>query len=87
MKNFAKLFSLFGLLIILSCASNIRSKTYTNDDFNNFKTFAYLPNTNFNVEDFNSAEDKSIEASLIATMNDKMVKKESAGSNKSVSNG
>ncbi|WP_111684270.1 DUF4136 domain-containing protein [Winogradskyella tangerina] len=75
MKHLFKLFSLFGLLIIMSCASNIRSKKYTDDDFNKFKTFAYLPNTSFSIEEFNTSEDKSIEASLIATMNDKMVEK------------
>ncbi|GGI56418.1 hypothetical protein GCM10011444_07270 [Winogradskyella haliclonae] len=57
----------------MSCASNVRTKKYTNDNFNEFKTFAYLPNTGFNATDFNSDLDKSVEESLITVMNTKMV--------------
>ncbi|WP_299526706.1 DUF4136 domain-containing protein [Winogradskyella sp.] len=75
MKTISKLFPFLGLLILMSCASNIKSKTYTKDDFTNFKTFAYLPNTSFSMDEFNAETDASIEESLIATMNDKMVGK------------
>ncbi|WP_299364191.1 DUF4136 domain-containing protein [Winogradskyella sp.] len=75
MKTISKLFPLLGLLILMSCASNIKSKKYTDDDFNSFKTFAYLPSTAFNVAEFSKESDQSIEESLIATMNDKMIEK------------
>ncbi|WP_422104284.1 DUF4136 domain-containing protein [Winogradskyella sp.] len=75
MKTISRLLPCFGLLILMSCASNIKSKKYTDDDFKSFKTFAYLPNTAFKVDEFNAESDASIEESLIATMNDKMVEK------------
>ena len=75
MKTISKFFPVLGLLIMMSCASNIKSKTYTKDDFTTFKTFAYLPNTDFKVDDFNTTSDTSIEESLIAMMNDKMIEK------------
>jgi hypothetical protein len=59
----------------MGCASNVKSKKYTDDDFNSFKTFAYLPNTSFKIDEFNADMDKSIEESLITTMNEKMVEK------------
>lgn len=73
MKIIPKHIPIVLLLVLMSCASNVRTKKYTNDDFSKFKTFAYLPNTGYNVEDFNSDLDKSIEASLIKVINNKMI--------------
>ncbi len=75
MKTLSRLLLLFGLVIMMSCASNIKAKKYTDDDFSTFKTFAYLPNTSFKIDEVGTEYDKSIEASLIATMNEKMVEK------------
>ncbi|WP_299526703.1 DUF4136 domain-containing protein [Winogradskyella sp.] len=75
MNTIPKFFLFLGLLIFIGCASSIKSKTYIKDDFTNFKTFAYLPNTSFNIGEFNAEADTSIEESLIATMNHKMVEK------------
>ncbi|WP_138434519.1 DUF4136 domain-containing protein [Winogradskyella algicola] len=75
MKTTLRFFSILALLIFMGCASNVKSKKYTDDDFNSFKTFAYLPNTSFKIDEFNVDMDKSIEESLITTMNEKMVEK------------
>ncbi|MBV7270687.1 DUF4136 domain-containing protein [Winogradskyella luteola] len=75
MKKISKCLLVIGLLILVSCASNVKTKKYTDEDFKNFKTFAYLPNTAFDTDEFNNGSDKSIEESLIAVMNDKMVEK------------
>ncbi|MHA7842549.1 MAG: DUF4136 domain-containing protein [Winogradskyella sp.] len=75
MKTTLRFFSLVALLIFMGCASNVKSKKYTDDDFKNFKTFAYLPNTSFKIDEFNADMGKSIEKSLITTMNEKMVEK------------
>ena len=75
MKTFIKIFFLFSLVFILGCASNVRSKKFTDDDFSKFKTFAYLPNTSLEVEGYNSVSDKSVEESLIITLNGLMIEK------------
>ena len=75
MKRISQMFTVIGLVILTNCASNIKSKSYTDNDFKTYKTFAYLPNTAFKVEDFNKATDQSVEATLIAAMNDKMMEK------------
>ncbi len=75
MKRISKCLLVIGLLVLVSCASNVKTKKYTDEDFKNFKTFAYLPNTAFDTDEFNNGSDKSIEESLIAVMNDKMVEK------------
>jgi len=75
MKKALRYLPVLSLLLLMSCASNVRTKTYTDTDFNNFKTFAYLPNTAFDASEFNTGSDKSVEASLIELMNDKMVEK------------
>ena len=75
MKKIFKYLPVLGLLVLMSCASNVRTKKYSNDDFNNFKTFAYLPNTELSADEFNRGFDRSVEESLVALMNDKMVEK------------
>lgn len=75
MKKKFKYLSILGLLALMSCASNVRTKKYSNDDFNNFKTFAYLPNTEISADEFSRGLDRSIEESLVALMNDKMVER------------
>jgi hypothetical protein len=75
MKKTAKYLTLFGLLILVGCASNVKSKKFTDEDLNNYKTFAYLPNTAFKAAEFNTESNGSVEESLIATMNNKMVEK------------
>jgi hypothetical protein len=75
MKTISKILVFFGLLTLVNCASNVTSKKYTDDDFNTFKTFAYLPNASVELNEFNAKVDQSIEESLIATMNTKMIEK------------
>lgn len=76
MKKKLRFAPLLGLLVLMSCAvTNVKTKKFTDDDFSNFKTFAYLPNTSFSVEEFKSDFDQSIKESLIASMNKKMIEK------------
>ena len=75
MKKKIKYLPILGLVVLMNCASNVRTKKYSKDDFNNFKTFAYLPNTALNTDEFNKGFDRSVEESLVALMNEKMVDK------------
>ena len=75
MKTTTK-FQLFLILVFLgSCASNIKTEKTTDDNFGEFKTFAYLPNTTFEVKAFNTDIDDSVEPSLISTLNNEMIGK------------
>ncbi|MEM8847599.1 MAG: DUF4136 domain-containing protein [Bacteroidota bacterium] len=66
-------FQIILLSIFLgSCASNIKTEKTTDDSFSEFKTFAYLPNTAFDVKAFNSDIDDSVAPSLISTLNSEM---------------
>lgn len=75
MKKVTTLLTVFLLTLIFSCATNVKTKQYSKDSFDSFKTFAYLPNTSFKVEDFESRSSSSIQESLITTLNTKMVEK------------
>ncbi len=75
MKKKLKFIPILGLLFLVSCASGVRTKSFTDTDLTSFKTFAYLPNTDFSANEFNSALDKSVEESLISSMNVKMEEK------------
>lgn len=75
MKTNSKFLVVLALLILTSCASNIKTKKFKDVDFNDFKTFAYLPNTAFKIEEFNNNSDKSVEESVIEALNNKMVEK------------
>ena len=76
MRTIKKLFPIIALFVLMGCASNnVRSTKYTEDDFSNFKTFAYLPNTSFSVNQANNMSDKSVEESLIEAMNSEMTNK------------
>lgn len=75
MKNRLKFLTVLGLFLILSCASNIRTEKFTEASFNNFKTFAYLPSTTLNSNEFNKDNNNSVEKSLIAFMNANMIEK------------
>ncbi|SHG75828.1 DUF4136 domain-containing protein [Winogradskyella jejuensis] len=74
MKKLSRYLLLFAALILVSCATkNVKTEKYTDKDLSSFKTFAYLPNTTFSSEEFNTNSDQSIEESLVATMNTKMI--------------
>ncbi|GEM_PF-4220277 len=75
MKKTLKFLSVLGLLILLDCASNIRTEKFTEDNFSNFKTFAYLPSTTLNSNEFSKDSGNSVEEELIALMNTKMMEK------------
>lgn len=72
MKTSLKIFGLFCMVLLVSCASAIKTKKHVKYDLNDYKTFAYLHNTSFDASDFNSDSDVSVEASLIDALNKNM---------------
>lgn len=75
MKKKLRFLPVLGLLILMSCATNVKTKKFTDGNFDNFKTFAYLPNTSFSPEEFKTTLDQSVKESLITSMNKKMIEK------------
>lgn len=75
MKTSLKILGLFSLMLLVSCASAIKTKKHVKYDLNDYKTFAYLYNTSFDASDFNSDSDISVEASLIDALNKNMTVK------------
>ena len=75
MKNIIKIQLILGLVLLGSCASNIKTKKTIEGNFNEFQTFAYLPNTTFEINEFNSDADSSVESALVSSMNNEMIRK------------
>ncbi|MEM1338772.1 MAG: DUF4136 domain-containing protein [Bacteroidota bacterium] len=75
MKNSTKIQLILVVVVLVGCASNIKTKKTIAGNFNEFQTFAYLPNTTFDINAFNSDADNSVEAALVASMNNEMIKK------------
>ena len=59
-------------LIVLSCASNVMSKKFTEESMDSYKTFAYITDTNANPSDFNRASEVSIDEDAVSTMKERM---------------
>ena len=59
-------------MLLVSCASAIKTKKHVKYDLEKYKTFAYLPNTSFDVADFDAAGDKEVEQSLVDALNKNM---------------
>ena len=71
MKTF-KLLSFFMLLAVLvSCGSRVRTTRPTDVDLNKYRTFAYLPNANPDVEG-KAYNDANINKAIIETINANM---------------
>ena len=75
MKTAKKLEFIALLAFLGSCASNIKTEKTTDVSFSELNTFAYLPNTNFEMKTFNSNFDDSVEPGLISTLNNEMIQK------------
>ncbi|MEL6973950.1 MAG: DUF4136 domain-containing protein [Bacteroidota bacterium] len=75
MKKALKPAVFLGLIFLLGCASNIKTKKYTKDDLGDFKTFAYLPNTAFDINEFNDESVNAIDGSLVSTLENEMTEK------------
>lgn len=75
MKNTAKTLLILGSVLLGSCATNIKTKKAIEGNFNEFQTFAYLPNTTFDINAFNSDADNSVEPSLVSSLNNEMIEK------------
>ncbi len=75
MKNTTKILLILGSVLLGSCATNIKTKKSIEGNFNAFQTFAYLPNTTFDINTFNSDADNSVEPALVSSLNNEMIKK------------
>lgn len=56
MKNVKLVFSISLLMLLTACATNVRTVNPSMNDLSNYETFAYLPNTNIDVEGKNYAD-------------------------------
>jgi hypothetical protein len=61
-----------ALLIAAGCGPTLTTTKMTNKDLGNFKTFAYLPNTNFEVPDQLDGQQDRVAQSVITAMNKNM---------------
>jgi len=75
MKTSIKFLGLAVLMFLVSCATGIKTKKHVKYDLNDYKTFAYLPNTTFDVADYDAEGDKKVEQSLIDALNKNMMVK------------
>lgn len=76
MKKSKLFLFLLSSLIMMSCASNIKTKKYASIDTSNFKTFAcYASSASFNTSEFKTKSNKPIDESLISLINANMTVK------------
>jgi len=74
MKKTSNIFLLLLIPLMMSCASNVKTKTYSDVNLKDFKTFAYFAETSsFDLSEFNSNADNPVEQSLITLINAKMI--------------
>ena len=71
MKNFKPLLILFGLILITGCGTSVKTVNPDNTDLSQYKTFAYLPNTNIEVPGKSYTNDK-VNEMIIETINSNM---------------
>ena len=64
-----------GLIFLLGCASNIKTKKYTKDNLGDFTTFAYLPNTAFTISEFSDESFNAVDESLVTILENQMTEK------------
>jgi hypothetical protein len=61
---------------MMSCASNVKAKKYSDTNLKDFKTFAYFAETSsFDLSEFNTNANNPVEQSLITLINAKMIEK------------
>ncbi len=76
MKKISTILLLFSISVLMSCATKIKTKKYTDINTNDFKTFAcYASATSFNADEFKTKSKQPIEESLISLINGKMTEK------------
>ena len=63
---------LLSLLWAVSCGPTLSTTKMTNNDLGNYKTFAYLPNTNFEVPDNLDGQRSRVAKSIIDAMDKNM---------------
>lgn len=64
-----------GLIFLLGCASNIKTKKYTKDNLADYTTFAYLPSTSFDINEFSDESFNAVDESLVSTLENQMTGK------------
>ncbi len=66
-KILSTLFILSGL-VIFSCSSVVKSKKFTDKNMDDYKTYAYLPDTDISSSEFNRADGAPANESAVATL-------------------
>lgn len=74
MKNLKQsVLTLFAFILLTSCGPQLSTKKMTSKDLSNYKTFAYLPNTNFEVANQSNAQRDKVASSVIESLNNNMM--------------
>lgn len=71
-KLVTSMLALFALLWAVSCGPTLSTTKMTNKDLGNYETFAYLPNTNFEVPDNLDGQRSRVAKSIIVAMDKNM---------------
>ena len=71
MKNFKPLIILISIFLLAGCGASVKTINPDNTDLSQYKTFAYLPNTNAEVPGKTYNDDK-VNAMIIETINSNM---------------
>jgi hypothetical protein len=76
MKKVSNICLLLLIPLMMSCASNIRTKKYVSKDLTSYKTFACFANSSsFKADEYKTASNTPIEQSLISLINANMTVK------------
>lgn len=74
-KNKIKVLVLLSLIVVVSCASNIKTKSFGNESLYRFKTYAFLPENQSSISEFNRKFDSSIDKDAVLALKNKMKEK------------
>ncbi|QLG44986.1 DUF4136 domain-containing protein [Costertonia aggregata] len=72
-KLVTKLFALLAFTLMFSCGPTVSTTKTTNKNLGAYETFAYLPNTNFEVPDNIDGQRDKVAKSIITAMNNNMM--------------
>jgi hypothetical protein len=72
MKTISRIVMLLLCILMMNCASNVRTKKINNQNPFDYKTYAYLPDTGMDASTFNRDLGPSMDAPAIEKLNDEM---------------
>lgn len=72
MKTINWTLTILCCILILNCASNVKTKKINNQNPYDYKTYAYLPDTGLSASDFNREPSPSVDATASKKMKDMM---------------